>query len=245
MKIAALIPAYNEQKTIADVVQSVLKHVETVVVVDDGSTDDTVERIQSLPVTIIRNDKNLGKGVSLLTGFKKALQLECDAVIALDADGQHDPQDIPRLINAHQEYPEHMIIAARMKDTHLAPRPRLIANRVSDFFVSWVAGQKIYDSQSGFRLYPKEVLEMLADVEYNERFGFETEVLIDLAGVDVEFIAVPIKSCYPDEARASHYKGFRDTAVITRIIVFNLFKKWLNIPGLFRILFSRGIVFEG
>ena len=119
--VAVVIPAYNEAATLRDVVERALKLMTTVIVVDDGSTDATASVVQDLPIVLLRNDGNHGKAASLWRGMQHALQMGAHAVITLDGDGQHNPEDIPRLLEASRTRPRHLIIGARLGDPPSKP----------------------------------------------------------------------------------------------------------------------------
>jgi glycosyltransferase involved in cell wall biosynthesis len=143
MQVAVVIPAFNEAATIADIVGRTLRHTETVIVVDDGSRDGTVAALAGLPVTLIENDANLGKAASLARGFAAARERAMDAVMTLDADGQHPPEEIPRLIAAAAEHPGDIIVATRLKGREQMPRSRRFGNWQADFWIAWAAGYPI------------------------------------------------------------------------------------------------------
>ncbi len=140
MKIVAVIPAYNEARTIRDVVLRTLDQLSEVIVVDDGSSDGTAAELAGLRVTLISNPENLGKGASLWRGFAVALAEGADAVVTLDADAQHQPEDIPRLVEAWRAQPGRIVIGARVLDRDKAPPLRAFANRFANFWVAWAAG---------------------------------------------------------------------------------------------------------
>jgi len=245
LKVAVVIPAYNEAATIRDVASRALEQCAQVIVVDDGSSDDTVARLEGLPLTVLQNGQNAGKAASLWNGLRYALQEGAAAVITLDGDGQHDPADIPRLLGAAQAHPGAVIIAARLQNRESAPRARLFANNFADFWISWAAGQWVHDSQSGFRLYPAALLRGFtprADRRYG--FVFESEVLI--LGVRRGFpaLSVPIASVYRHGARASHFRPVADITLIVRMVAWKLITRGLFLPGLWRAIGSRrqGIV---
>ncbi|HYI86431.1 MAG TPA: glycosyltransferase family 2 protein, partial [Burkholderiales bacterium] len=134
MKVIAVIPAYNEAATIRDVARRALAELEDVIVVDDGSTDDTAAALADLPLMLISNPANLGKGASLWRGFAVALAHGADAVVTLDGDAQHRPEDIPRLIAAAGEHPGRVIIGARLWDKGKVPPLRYFGNRFANFW---------------------------------------------------------------------------------------------------------------
>src|SRR5690606_26714611 len=147
-RTAVVIPALNEVLRIRDVVTQTLAHCPWVIVVDDGSTDGTAERLRDLPVTVLRHGLRRGKGAALRTGFAEALARGATGVLTIDGDAQHDPSDLPRLLAAAARHPNHIIIGARLRHRAAAPRLRRMANAFGDWGVSWGAGYRIADSQS-------------------------------------------------------------------------------------------------
>lgn len=237
MGVAVLIPAYNEAATVAEIVERALGYTQTVFVVDDGSEDDTAAQLRGLPVTLIRNDSNLGKAASLARGFAAALEQSMDAVITLDADGQHRPEDIPRLIDAAVEYPHDIIIATRLQGRERMPRSRRFGNWQADFWIAWAAGYPIRDTQCGYRLYPATLLKRLAVREgRRDSFVFESEVLIDAARIGCYARAISIDTIYGVSPRQSHYRGASDTMRIIRMVAGNLARRGLYPLGLLRSL---------
>jgi glycosyltransferase involved in cell wall biosynthesis len=213
-RVAVVIPALNEERAIRDIVQSVLAICPNVIVIDDGSTDATVERIADLDVTLIRHATALGKGQGLRDGFRKARELGFDAVIAMDGDGQHLAADIPRLLAAAVRYPEHIVIGARMRNRENQPGARRRANAVADWGISWGCGVAVADTQSGQRYYPLGALE-LADLAADD-FVFEAALLIAAAREKkLGVVSVPIESRYEGEFRVSHFRPIRDVTRIT------------------------------
>jgi glycosyltransferase involved in cell wall biosynthesis len=235
MKTVAVIPAYNEAATIRGVASRTLQVLRDVIVVDDGSTDDTAAQTAGLAVTLISNFQNLGKGASLWRGFALALAEGADAVITLDGDAQHRPEDIPFLLEASAAYPGRIIIGARLWDRDKVPPLRYFGNRFANFWVAWAAGFPVADSQSGFRLYPASVLKTV-NVNPESRFAFESEILIEAGRAGVRTAAVPIAALYPPQARASHYRAAVDTARIVRMIAWKLLTRGLDLPALVRSL---------
>jgi glycosyltransferase involved in cell wall biosynthesis len=237
MKIAVVIPAYNEAATIRDVATRTLLFVPDVIVVDDGSTDATGAELAGLPLTLISNPVNLGKGASLWRGFAVALADGADAVITLDGDAQHRPEDIPRLLAASQAHPGRIIIGARLAERDKVPPLRYFGNRFANFWVAWAAGFPVTDSQSGFRLYPATVLRQVQVAHGpNARFAFESEILIEAGRAGVRTAAVPIAALYPPNARASHYRSAVDTARIVRMITWKLVSRGFDPLALLRSL---------
>ena len=237
MKIYAVIPAYNEASTVRDVAARTLEVLPDVIVVDDGSSDGTAAALQGLGVTLISNPGNLGKGASLWRGFAVALAEGADAVVTLDADAQHRPEDIPRLVAAWQANPGRIIIGARLWDRGKVPPLRYLGNRFANFWVAWAAGYPVADSQSGFRVYPASLLRQVQVFHGpNARFAFESEILIEAGRAGFPTRAVPIAALYPMQARASHYRATADTARIVRMIAWKLISRGLDLPRLLRSL---------
>jgi glycosyltransferase involved in cell wall biosynthesis len=235
--IAVVIPAYNEAPTIADVAGRACRYADQVIVVDDGSQDGTAAQVQGLAVTVLRHASNLGKGASLWHGMQAALERSARAVITLDADGQHRPEDIPRLIAAAVRHPDRLIIAARLGRRVGVPRARRFANRVADFWISWAAGYPIKDTQSGFRLYPAALLRELNSAwNPGEGFVFESEILISAARRGYYSASVPIDAVYHERSRRSYYRPMLDTVRITRMVAWKLLTWGLYPQGLLRSL---------
>ena len=220
-KPAVVIPALNEEIAIRAVVSAALTHCPIVIVIDDGSSDNTLAQIADLQVTLIKHATPQGKAQALLEGFGAALKLGCSGVVTMDGDGQHSADDIPRLLAAAEKYPRHIVIGARLLGRDNAPGGRRFGNDVADWFVSWTAGQAIVDSQSGQRYYPREVLELAKNLPHSG-FVFESEILIEAAEHGIRTVSVAIESRYQDGRRASHFRPFADVMRITRMISWRL-----------------------
>jgi glycosyltransferase involved in cell wall biosynthesis len=237
---AVVIPAYNEAATIRDLAVRALQQCPQVIVVDDGSADGTGAALAGLPVQVLRNERNLGKAASLWRGAEAALALGLDAIVTLDGDGQHAPEDIPRLVAAAREHPGAIVIGARLADRGAIPKARLTANRIAAFWVSWACGQCLEDSQSGFRVYPAELFRKLSIPHGRARsFVFESEILIEAARLGHRCVMVPIAAVYPPGLRASHFRPVLDIVRITRMIAWKLLSRGLYLQGLYRAYFQR------
>lgn len=213
-RVAVIIPALNEERAIRGVVESVLAITPNVILIDDGSTDRTLDCVAGLPITVIRHATPLGKGQGLRDGFRKARELGFDAVIAMDGDGQHLATDIPRLLAAARRYPEHIVIGARIRNRENQPAARRRANNFADWGISWGCGIAVADTQSGQRYYPLGALE-LADLAADD-FVFEAALLIAAAREkQLGIVSVPIDSRYHGEFRGSHFRPVRDVTRIT------------------------------
>ena len=235
--VAVLVPALNEALRIRDVVTGALAHCANVIVVDDGSDDDTCARIADLPVIVLRHPQRMGKGASLRDGFAEALRRGFHAVLTMDGDGQHAAEDIPRLLDAGNRHPGAVIIGARLRKRSQQPLYRRLANEFGDWGIAWGTGYQIADSQSGQRLYPAAVAA-LDDVP-GENFVFEAQILISAARrLGTRCVSVPIESRYKsvhsaEQFRASHFKPFRDFSRITRHIVLQALRHG-DVPAVYR-----------
>lgn len=239
-RYAVVIPAYNEAATIRDVALRAARQVARVIVVDDGSTDGTAAALAGLPVTLLRQPRNLGKAAGLWRGMELALAEGATAVITLDGDGQHAPEEIPRLVAMHRRHPGRIVIGARLRDRERTPRSRYYANRVADFWIGWAAGQRLDDSQSGFRLYPAEVLKAV-EVAHGPGAGFvfESEILIEAGRKGRGSVATPVAAIYGPHLRASHFRKVTDITLIVLMVAGKLLARGLDPAGLVRSLRRR------
>ena len=238
-----VIPAYNEAGSIREVVMTAMRHAgaAVIVVVDDGSSDATAACLDGLPVTLLRNQRNLGKAASLWRGFELALQMQASRVVTLDGDGQHRPEDMDRLLQAAERMPSAIVIGARLHQREQFPPARYWANRLARFLVSWAAGYYIADSQSGFRVYPAALLRQLRREDVpGEGFVFESEILIAAARRGVRSIAVDIPAIYHHAARPSHFHPVRDILGIGCMLARHLLRRGLYPAGLWRALRRAG-----
>jgi glycosyltransferase involved in cell wall biosynthesis len=237
MTVAIVIPAYNEARTIRSVAERALRQCPLVIVVDDGSTDGTRAALAGLAVQVRLHPSNQGKAASLWNGFQCALDHGADAVITLDGDGQHRPEDAARLLQAAREHPHCVVVGARLLGREAYPRARNMANHFADFWLSWAAGHSIADSQSGQRLYPAALLRQLR-VRHDAKaaFTFESEVLIDAARLGFTTVAVPILAVFDPDGRPSHFRPVRDIARIVGMVALHLLATGMNPAGLWRSL---------
>jgi glycosyltransferase involved in cell wall biosynthesis len=235
--VVAVIPAFDEAATVRGVAERTLAQVDRVIVVDDGSRDRTAAVLEGLPITLIRNPRNLGKTTSLWRGIAIALGEDADAVITLDADGQHRPEDIARLLEVHRRDREALVVGARLHDRSRIPAERYLANRFGNFMVAWAAGQRVEDSQSGFRIYPAALLRaLLPQPERAASFVFESETLIEAGRRGVRLAWVPIPAIYEPQARPSHFRPVVDFLLIARMIAWKLISRGFYLRGLVRSL---------
>lgn len=224
-----LIPAYNEARTIRGVVEGVLAHADRVLVISDGSTDGTVTQLRGLPVEVIEHRANRGKGWRLAEGLDHAFAGGADAVLTLDADGQHDPDDIPAFLAAARAAPDALVVGDRSLDRAAMPAGRASSIGFGDFFIGWATGQRFRDAQCGMRLYPASLWHSI-DLPPAERqhFVFETAVLLRAAEAGFGFARVPVKARYAGYLqRPSHYRPALDTMRIVWAVT-----KFLVLRGL-------------
>jgi len=206
--IAAVIPAYREEKHIAGVVRRMRQKLDDVLVVDDGSRDKTAERAREAGAEVIVHSQNRGKGETIKTGLRHWLDRQVDFVIILDADGQHRPEEIDRFLAAAvaADRPK-LILGNRMNDLSSMPLVRRIVNRWMSRRISAFCGQEIPDTQCGFRMLHRSVIpELLGGAA---RFDYETEMLIIASRKGFRIHSVPISTVYSDEVSSIH--PIRDT----------------------------------
>src|SRR4051812_30237738 len=175
-EIAAVIPAYNEAKHLADVIRRVRQELDHVVVVDDGSTDETAEQARTAGAELIVHPENSGKGESIKAGLRYWLDRNFQWVVILDADGQHRPEEIDRLLAAAQAENAPLLVGNRMNDVSSMPRVRQFVNRYMSNKISRACGQTIPDTQCGFRMIHRDLIPMV--LTGTNRFDYETEMLI-------------------------------------------------------------------
>lgn len=189
-----LIPSYNEAKAIGSLIQKVRAQNIEVVVVDDGSIDQTAEIAHHCGADVIKHIRNKGKGASLKAGFTYVLNKSYDAVITMDADGQHSPEDIPKFLQAANDPNFDMIVGNRMVSKKEMPRLRWLTNNFMSNLISAICRSEIKDSQCGFRLIKKKLLEQLNPISSNYEIESETIVEAKHKGFNLKFI--PIQTIY-------------------------------------------------
>jgi len=234
----ALIPAHDEAATVARVVAGALPHVDAVRVVDDGSSDDTAAEARSAGAQVVAHAENRGKGRRLAEGLDAAFAAGAEAVVTLDADGQHDPGAIPAFLAAAEAHPGALVIGNRFHDPAAIPRGRARSIRFGNFFVGWACGQAVPDAQCGMRLYPRSAWRAAAVPEpLRERFVFETAVLLPAAEAGVPFVFEPVAARYAGfQQRPSHFRPAADFAEITVAVTRFLVTRGLRPRGLLRAL---------
>ncbi len=216
MKVAVVVPVYNHADTLRDVVSGVISQGFACIVVDDGSSVSVSRELAGLDCICVRHERNLGKGAAILTGARVARRQGLDAVVTIDADGQHSPYDIPLLVKKAQECRHKcMVIGHRMGMEHdNVPASSRFGRRFSNFWVRLECGADIPDTQSGFRLYPLEVLTELSF--HTRRYDFEIEVIVRAVWAGIDVVSVPVSVTYQGQGkRISHFRKFGDNLRLT------------------------------
>jgi glycosyltransferase involved in cell wall biosynthesis len=220
-KICILIPAYNAQDTLGSVLKKIEPLKSDIVVVDDGSSDETKRLASENRVRLLKHPLNLGKGAALRTGFQYILERGYRLVITLDADGQHDPADIPSLLKIFQSAKPDILIASRAMEFGKMTFLRRFWNRLGVKAVSRLCHSDITDSQSGFRLIRAEVLQAV-DLS-TSRFETELELLIKACKKGFSVLSVPINTPRVDGSGSSHFRPVVDTWRVCMLFLQSLF----------------------
>jgi glycosyltransferase involved in cell wall biosynthesis len=191
--IVALIPGYNEGPRIAEVVRGAALHL-PVFVVDDGSDDDTAARARGAGATVIEQRPNQGKGAALRSGFRRALSDGVEGALTLDADGQHDPAEIPAFLGAWAANPRPDLVIGR-RNFRAMPPIRRLSNVLGGRAFSWAVGRPIPDNQSGYRLVGRRIMEATLDSDEGG-FEFEVEMITTCLRLGGTIAWVPIRTIY-------------------------------------------------
>jgi glycosyltransferase involved in cell wall biosynthesis len=212
-EVLGIIPAFNEEQRIEPVVRGALEHI-PILVIDDGSRDGTASAAEQAGAQVLQQVPNQGKGAALRRGFQAALDAEYQAVITLDADGQHDPAEIPNFLAVYQAGNPDLIIGKR--DFDQIPHVRRLANSLGRWSFSWAVGQPVEDNQSGYRLLNRRMMEAVMNSQ-ESGFEFEVEMIVTCiqAGYVLEW--VPIQTIYGGEG--SHIHPLRHTVEFTRLVL--------------------------
>lgn len=233
--ICAIIPTYNNAGTVRQVIDDVRNYCDNVIVVNDGSTDETasvLEECSRSEITVVSHKRNKGKGCALVTGFRKAKEMGFTHAVTIDADGQHFADDIPLLIAEMEKAPEAIIVGCRNLTEENMPRQNTFANRFSNFWFRLQTGIDLPDTQSGFRLYPLASLKGLNLI--TSRYEAELELLVFAAWSGVDVRSVSVKVYYPPaEERVSHFRPIYDFArisvlntILCVLAIFHGIKQW-------------------
>jgi len=214
MKVCIVIPTYNESATIGNIIQQIRKQGSEIVVIDDGSADQTAQISQDSGAVVFRNSKNQGKGFSLIRGLRYALDENVDAAITMDGYGQHCPEDISLFIREAESSEAGIIIGNRMHSIYPMPFVRILTNKFMSWFISKLIKQRVPDTQCGFRLIKKALLEKIKFT--TSRFETESEILFQASNLGYRIKSIPIKTIYRKEK--SQINPFLDTIRFFRFI---------------------------
>lgn len=236
-KILVVVPTYNNPLTLAQVVAGVREYSNDVLVVNDGSTDcETPQIIESLGVKNISYSPNKGKGYAIRQALRYAARSGYDYILTIDSDGQHYPSDIEKFVDAVEQTPDSLIIGSRNLRADNMPSKNTFANNFSNFWYHVETGQKLEDTQSGYRLYPLKNLAMKH--YFSNRYEFEVEVIVRAAWRGIKVFNIPIRVYYPPaEERVSHFQPLKD---FSRISVVNTFLFTLALLYYYPLCFIKG-----
>lgn len=248
MRILAVIPAYNEQRTIAEVVLKAEKYVDEVVVVDDGSSDLTGEIARRMGATVLRHETNRGKGAALRTGFLHALRSGADVVVTLDADGQHDPDEIPRLIEPIIKGGADVVVGSRYLGTSQGiPLYRRVGLALINALGRLVSGAPVSDTQSGFRAYSRRALSVVVRAQ-EEGYAAELEHLTLASGSGLKIVEVPVSIRYSGLVRTSKANPLIHAAELVNSLIYALIYRrpllYLGLPGTLLLVCGVALGFE-
>ena len=214
--VAALIPAYYEERHIRDVAGRALAQLDTVLVVDDGSTDRTSEEARAAGVEVIRHDVNQGKGAAIKTGLRAlTAKAGVEYILILDGDGQHLPEEIPRFLSEANLTQATMFVGSRMSDLKTMPLLRRLTNLTMSRMISGACGQPIPDTQCGFRMFHRDLALAFLDCP-STKYDFETEMLVLASRRGAKIAPVPVSTVYGDEVSKIH--PVRDTIRFLRLM---------------------------
>ncbi|BDU71459.1 DUF2062 domain-containing protein [Mesoterricola silvestris] len=229
-RLLAVVPVFDHAATLRGVVEGLLGQGYPVLVVDDGSRDGALERVADLPVRTLRLEANRGKGAALLAGARAAMAEGFEAILTLDADGQHFPADAPALVAAAFAAWPAIAVGVRAMDGADVPRSSRFGRAFSNFWVRLECGCDLADTQSGFRVYP---VALLAEGRFrSRRYGFEVEVLVRGAWAGLPIVEAPVRVLYlPGSQRISHFRAFRDNLRLTALHTFLVTRALFRSPG--------------
>lgn len=221
MRICALIPSYNEAKTISGIIKELKMRGTPVYVVDDGSSDGTAAMAESQDAIVIRHKTNMGKGAALRDGFARVLKDGFEAVLVMDGDGQHHIDDIDMFLRKMEEENSDMVIGNRMFDTGSMPLSRILTNHFMSNLISRISGKYVPDTQCGFRLIKRGLLRQMRLESGN--YEIESEMVLEAAKKSFKIDSVPIKTIYQDEK--SRINPILDTLRFITLLIRLSFKR--------------------
>lgn len=219
--VCIVISTYNNEKTVADIARQAMDYCDDLIVVNDGCTDNSVEKLSALQdkITLVSYPDNQGKGTALTRGFKAATEKGFRYAITMDADGQHYASDLPAFAEALTTHPDTLIVGSRQLNQPNMPSKNNFANRFSNFWFTVHTGKKLPDTQTGYRLYPLDKMGKMKLL--SSRYEAELALLVRSAWRGIDILPIPINVYYPPkEERVSHFRPGMD---FFRISVLNTF----------------------
>ncbi|MBI1977018.1 MAG: glycosyltransferase family 2 protein [Candidatus Omnitrophica bacterium] len=215
MRICVLIPTYNEAKTIGTLVHQVKKYIPDVLVIDDGSSDRTAQLVKHAQGKVIYNLINRGKGAALRQGFQEILREDYEWILTMDGDGQHNPEEIPLFLEKAEGENAVLIIGNRLRPKQKMPVLRWLTNQVMSCLISSMIHQRVFDTQCGYRLIHRELLEKVR--LRSRRFEGESELVIQAGRLGFNISSVPIHSIY--NGSVSQIRPLRDAFRFLRLLL--------------------------
>lgn len=235
-RACVIVPTYNNERTIVDVLRRIRAYTRNVIVVNDGSTPATMQAISAtfdaseMP-EIVDYSPNRGKGYALMQGFSRALELGYCYAVTIDSDGQHFPEDIPTVMDCHLANKEAVVVGSRNLTADNMPSKNTFANKFSNFWFHLQTGIRLEDTQSGYRLYPLEQINLKWPI--TPRYEAELELLVFSAWRGVPVTSVPVRVYYPPEGeRVSHFRPFWDffrISVLNSVLTFGALLYYLPV----------------
>jgi len=210
-----LIPAYNEARTIEDVVRRARKIARGVLVVDDGSSDGSGDLARRAGAEVISHPDNRGKGAALQEGFRRIMKEGWPRLVVIDGDGQHEPEEIPAFLRAAEEEGAAVVVGNRMGNIARMPPVRYYTNLITSLIISWLVKQRVPDSQCGYRLIRREVLDKIDFT--TTKYDTESELLVEAGRHGFKIGSVPIKSIYAGQE--SRIRPGKDTWRFIRLVL--------------------------
>jgi glycosyltransferase involved in cell wall biosynthesis len=232
-KVVVGIPAFNEEGTIARIIVRTQKHADDIVVVDDGSTDETSRIAERLGARVVRHSRNLGYGAAIRSCFKVARELKASVLVTLDADGQHDPDDILKLIEPIKQGKADVVVGSRMLDKSHDETPsyRKVGVRLITRIAARASVSSISDAQSGMRAYGHKAIWSIKPSEFG--MGASTEILTRAAELSLRVVEVPISIRYSGLKTSTHNPAFHGLDVLASILKFMSIRHPLIFYGMF------------
>jgi len=239
--VAAAIPAYNEERTIAKVLVHASTHVDRILVVDDGSSDETGLISERLGALVKKHERNFGKGAALRSCFDWARGIGADVLVTLDADGQHDPDEIPKVIEPVLNGQADVAVGSRRLSESI-PAHRRVGARLLDHLTGVTADEDVVDAQSGFRAYSKLSLERVSAAEYG--MGVDSEILMKAKDAGLRIVEVPIRASYEGSGTSKHNPFYHALDVLFSVLKYvSIRHPMLFYGGFAAVMFVIALVF--